>query len=442
MHMNGRTAMIMVVAAVLVLVGAGMAVASPPVDRGKGGSMSPAWAMGNTPWNTTGNWSTPWDESPKARFSLSQRYGALLSARENMSNAMAAYERSLGRYRTLGAGMGHAQRLDVERDYALSRVQLMMSTAQFVRAYGMAWGTQYDTQRIEQRLQEMEQLREQIRSASSPDEVRALREEMNRLWQRTGLELQLCVQSGAVERLEDMLERAENTSTILQQEIEQLSAQEVDTHRLNLQLEQYGASLEQASAHLQRAREMIEAHEGFDDNGEVVNSALAASTLRSVRTELTLATEQLKASTRALREAFLELRHHRAGMLTLQQDDTLHAEGNGTAAFSGRGTVRVVGDVLVRVVDVAKDANISAPGEPVVLPYDMVQYHLREDDALEVNGTSFTVCARGEGIVLDVDGVGSVVLTGNGTYTLVGANGTVSGEWHAPLTGMPWRETP
>lgn len=304
--MNGRTAMIMVVAAVLVLVGAGMAVASPPVDRGKGGSMSPAWAMGNTPWNTTGNWSTPWDESPKARFSLSQRYGALLSARENMSNAMAAYERSLGRYRTLGAGMGHAQRLDVERDYALSRVQLMMSTAQFVRAYGMAWGTQYDTQRIEQRLQEMEQLREQIRSASSPDEVRALREEMNRLWQRTGLELQLCVQSGAVERLEDMLERAENTSTILQQEIEQLSAQEVDTHRLNLQLEQYGASLEQASAHLQRAREMIEAHEGFDDNGEVVNSALAASTLRSVRTELTLATEQLKASTRALREAFLD----------------------------------------------------------------------------------------------------------------------------------------
>lgn len=368
---------------------------------------------------------------------LGTRYRALIEARERTENARRGYEDSLKRYHGLGIGIGSVHGLEVLRGYALSRAELMLSNAELVRAHMRAWEAQcyLPPEKLDEYVRQMEQHREAIRSARSAEEVQEINQRMTAEWQRMSMEMQLCAQQIAAQRMLHMLAQAENASTTLAGELERLRAAGINTSTLHSRLNQYNTSLHMAIEHEERARELLRVHAGFDDEGRVVDMAQARATLKSTRAELAMATGELRGATRALKKAFLELKQRRAGLLTLHEGDTLHAQGNGMAVFSGGGEVMVDGTGLLRVMDVAGDAVVDTTGKGIVLPDGTLQYEL--EDSATINGTSFTLSVRGEGVVLDINGVGSVVLIGNGTYTLVGANGTASASWHVPWRGVP-----
>ncbi|MHC1593648.1 MAG: hypothetical protein ACXQT1_06190 [Methermicoccaceae archaeon] len=402
--------------------------------------------MFNMTWN--GNATPSWLNATHPMFnmtnqSLAERgmpviansYRRMLVARGLLSNVQNEHMDILAAYHMLAAENNTGQPLEVIRSYFLSRADRMLSETELMKAHVNVWGAQctLSSDRLDEYSSWMEQKRQLLQSAQDEDELRALNQEMVEKWQGMSLEMGLCAQELAAHRIDDMTSGAHNASALFEHKVQQLEAEGNNTSQLALRLSRYNTELEQATVHKERAEEQLRLHAGFDEQGSVVDMDKARRTVATIRAELGMATREMMQASHQLKDAFGKLKPHRHGILNVAENDTLHAEGDGKAVFSGAGELTVAGTGLLTVKDGSGDASVSVEGNGTksVLPDGTVQYAGLAGTA-SINGTSLTASISGSNIVLDLAGTGSVLLIGNGTYTLTGAENATTASWHMP----------
>lgn len=223
------------------------------------------------------------------------------------------------------------------------------------------------------------------------------------------------------------LNKSVSLSERLSKEIETLQQQGEDTTELEELLQGYNGLIEQARQNRERARE---AYQNGDDTSRQYWSASA---------------ENLKDANAVLARISQILKTYRQGVVSLNGDGTLLAEGNGTAVLSGDITAEMtIDDAQLVIKDHAGDAKIKiSNGSEIVLELDnslaaeqkraLVYSDLTAK--VSISGSRLTVMVRGTELDLKVEGTGSAVLSGEGTY-MAGA-GEESKHWASHFERNP-----
>lgn len=223
------------------------------------------------------------------------------------------------------------------------------------------------------------------------------------------------------------LNKSVSLSERLSKEIETLQQQGEDTTELEELLQGYNGLIEQARQNRERARE---AYQNGDDTSGQYWSASA---------------ENLKDANAVLARISHILKTYRQGVVSLNGDGTLLAEGNGTAVLSGDITAEMtIDDAQLVIKDHAGDAKIKiSNGSEIVLELDnslaaeqkraLVYSNLTAK--VSISGSRLTVMVRGTELDLKVEGTGSAVLSGEGTYTA--GTGEESKQWASRFESDP-----
>ena len=208
------------------------------------------------------------------------------------------------------------------------------------------------------------------------------------------------------------LNKSLSLSERLSKEIEVLQNQGEDTAELEKLLQEYNDLLDQAQQNRESAKESYE-------NGDEAAS----------KEYWNAAAENLKDANSVLVEMSQILRTYRQGVVSLNGDNTLIAQGNGTAVFSGdiEAEMNINASHLV-IKDLAGDAKVMITNteSEIVLELDnsvaddpkraLVYSDLT--GKVSISGSRLTVMVRGNNLDLEVEGTGSAVLSGEGTYTV------------------------
>ena len=216
------------------------------------------------------------------------------------------------------------------------------------------------------------------------------------------------------------LNKSVSLSERLSKEIKALQQQGKDTAELEEMLQEYNGLIEQAQQNRERARE---AYQNGDENAREYWSD---------------SVEKLKEANSVLAEMSQMLKNYRHGMVSLNEDGTLLAEGNGTAVLSGDIIAEMTIDAAQLVIkDLADDAKITITTDDsiVVLQLDnsladepkraLVYSDLT--GKVSISGSRLTVMVKGTDLDLEVEGNGSVILSGEGKYTA--GNSAESKQW-------------
>ncbi|WP_298685150.1 hypothetical protein [uncultured Methanomethylovorans sp.] len=211
------------------------------------------------------------------------------------------------------------------------------------------------------------------------------------------------------EKVGTYLNRSVSLSERLSKEIETLQQQGKDTTELEELLQGYNGLIEQARQNRERAREAYQ--NGDDTSGEYWSASA----------------ENLKDANAVLARISQILKTYRQGVVSLNGDGTLLAEGNGTAVLSGDITAEMtIDDAQLVIKDHAGDAKIKiSNGSEIFLELDnslaaeqkraLVYSDLTAN--VSISGSRLTIMVKGTEVDLKVEGIGSAVLSGEGTYT-------------------------
>ncbi len=229
------------------------------------------------------------------------------------------------------------------------------------------------------------------------------------------------------EKVGTYLNRSVSLSERLSKEIETLQQQGEDTTELEELLQGYNGLIEQARQNRERARE---AYQNGDDTSREYWSASA---------------ENLKDANAVLARISQILKTYRQGVVSLNGDGTLLAEGNGTAVLSGDITAEMtIDDAQLVIKDHAGDAKIKiSNGSEIFLELDnslaaeqkraLVYSDLTAN--VSISGSRLTIMVKGTEVDLKVEGIGSAVLSGEGTYTA--GTGEESKHWASQFESDP-----
>lgn len=229
------------------------------------------------------------------------------------------------------------------------------------------------------------------------------------------------------EKVGTYLNRSVSLSERLSKEIETLQQQGEDTTELEELLQGYNGLIEQARQNRERARE---AYQNGDDTSREYWSASA---------------ENLKDANAVLAKISQILKTYRQGVVSLNGDGTLLAEGNGTAVLSGDITAEMtIDDAQLVIKDHAGDAKIKiSNGSEIFLELDnslaaeqkraLVYSDLTAN--VSISGSRLTIMVKGTEVDLKVEGIGSAVLSGEGTYTA--GTGEESKHWASQFESDP-----
>ena len=206
------------------------------------------------------------------------------------------------------------------------------------------------------------------------------------------------------------LDKSVSLAERLAKEIETLEKQGVDTGKLEGLLEEYNSLLEQARQNRERAR-------GADQNGD-----------ERSRGYWSASAENLKEANSVLADISQLLRTYRQGVVTLNGDGMLVAEGNGTAVLSGNITTEMTiidaqlvikdhaGDAKVEIIDNNSELVLELDNSQADDPKRALVYSNLTGKA-SISGSRLTVMVKGNDLSLSVEGTGNAVLSGEGTYT-------------------------
>jgi DNA-binding transcriptional regulator GbsR (MarR family) len=206
------------------------------------------------------------------------------------------------------------------------------------------------------------------------------------------------------------LDKSVSLAERLAKEIEALEKQGVDTGKLEELLAEYNALLEQARQNRELARE---ADQNVDARSREYWGSSAAN---------------LKEANFVLEDISRILRTYRQGVVTLNEDGMLVAGGNGTAVLSGNiETEMNITNAQLVIKDYTGDAKVQiiTSDSEIVLELDNA---LADDPKgalvysdltgkVTISGSRLTVMVKGNNLDLSAEGIGNVVLSGEGTYT-------------------------
>ena len=270
----------------------------------------------------------------------------------------------------------------------------------------------------EEYIEKLNDEKEDIAAATTRAELAECAQDIRDIWREARDERTSSTTTSINYKLTAVITVSETMALRLENEIARIEKNGEDVTGLQEMLVEY-------KAHIAEAKEYQE-------------QAMIASTNRERQPQgfqnMKQAGISIKEANAVLGDMLTELKQYREGLVTLNADETLTAEGDGNAVLSGNFVLSFnTDDTILVVKDMAGDAKVDTEGASY--GYSNVDagnsdinnrafvYHNLTGD-VTVEGTLLTITLRGTGISLDVDGTGNVMFTGDGTYELNGEEST------------------
>ncbi|MBC7086090.1 MAG: hypothetical protein H5T43_06985 [Methanomethylovorans sp.] len=206
------------------------------------------------------------------------------------------------------------------------------------------------------------------------------------------------------------LNKSVSLSQRLSKEIDTLRQQGENTTELDKLLKEYESLIEQATLNRERAREAYQ-------NGDYAS-----------RNYWSASVENLKEANSVLAEISQIIKVYRQGVVFLNADDSLTAEGNGTVVISGDVEAKITmsnaqlvikdhaGDGKIKIVDENSEIIMDLDNSLTDSPEKAIVYS-DLTGKVSITGSRLTVMIRGNNLYLEVEGIGNAMLTGSGIYT-------------------------
>ncbi|WMW23300.1 hypothetical protein RE476_05595 [Methanolobus mangrovi] len=266
----------------------------------------------------------------------------------------------------------------------------------------------------EEYIEKLNEEKEDIAAATTRAELAECAQDIREIWREARDERTSSTTTSINNKLTAVMRISETMTLRLENEIARIEKNGEDVTGLQEMLVEY-------KAHIAEAREYQE-------------QAMIANTNRERQSQgfqnMKQAGLSIKEANAVLGDMLTELKQYREGLVTLSADETLTAEGDGTAVLSGDFVLSFNADDAILVVkDMDGDAKVDTEGASYgysnvdagnsdINNRAFVYHNLTGDVTIE--GTRLTITLRGTDISLDVAGNGSVMFTGNGTYELNG----------------------
>jgi tetratricopeptide (TPR) repeat protein len=319
-------------------------------------------------------------------------------------------------------------------DYTIIRLEVLEKSAIMAEDSGFAPFIASDN--LENYIDQLKDMEDDVEAAETREEFQTVLREISDIWQHVNLESSYFILGTANNRVNSFLERGESISDRIEAEIERLAGEGVDTTELERLLDDYNEALEEVKCSHNKATQLFDEHNGFDDDGfyKSENAEKAREFLDEASSLIRETQQQLKDAYSVLREIFTELKQHRSGSADLSGSDKLTASGNGKATISGNMEVKIrarSGILTITDYDGNAEVDVSGYGTREDMGNGAVRYSGFDGTAC-ISGSSVTVMILGNDIELTSEGTGSAVLRGYGTYDVEKDSRHVSSNDWAP----------
>ncbi|WP_340817771.1 PKD domain-containing protein [Methanolobus sp. WCC4] len=269
----------------------------------------------------------------------------------------------------------------------------------------------------------LEEERDNVEKATTREELADSAKNIRDIW-NDARKNRVTASSKAIDnKINAVLKTSEKLVVRLENEITTMKENGEDVEDLEEMLEEYKDLIDDAKENQVNARNTY----GNGNNGQ---------NIREANRYIVKAGEDIKDANAILRKMLQELKKEREGVVVLTGTGTLAAEGNGTAVISGNVSIEIEANEYAKLVikDLAGDADINLSkanyetsnidsGNSTDNNRAFVFINLTEEVFIE--GSRLTVMVKGSDIELTVNGTGTAVLAGIGTYEVNGEEG----EW-------------
>jgi|Deesub1362A_J573_1020465.scaffolds.fasta_scaffold00050_152 hypothetical protein len=251
----------------------------------------------------------------------------------------------------------------------------------------------------------IEEKKNKVINAETPEELREAAREMKTAWMEIRAGIKSIAGQVVVARVNVIIEKAEQVELRIEERINLLKSQGIDTSELEMLLEDYSEKIDLAKENLEKAKEKYkEASEGED-----------------VENLLKEANSFLMEANRYLREAFGDVKQIIRILKSIQSGSVFYgnntgevfAAGNGTARVEGTGIVVIKGNGVLEVTP--GDAVVSITGFGEKSRSGSTITYEGQGKAV-VRGKDISVKLEGEHIRLYAKGYGTLYLEGTGVY--------------------------
>ncbi len=305
-------------------------------------------------------------------------------------------------------------------DYTILHLEVLEDSA--IKAENSGFAPFIATDNLKNYIGQLEDLKDDVEAAETREEFQAVIKEIRNIWQHINLESRYFILGTANNRIDTFLERGESISDRIEAEIERLVDAGVDTTELERLQDKYNEALEEAKDSHDQATQLFDEHNGFDNDGvlEVEDAEEAREFLDEAGSLVRETQQQLKDGYSVLREIFAELKEHRPGSADLSGTGKLTASGDGKATMSGDMEAKISargGILTITDYDGNAEVDVTGYGTKEDIGDGVVRYSGFDGNA-DISGSSVTVVILGDDIELTVEGTGSVILRGYGTYTV------------------------
>jgi hypothetical protein len=301
-------------------------------------------------------------------------------------------------------------------DYIIIRLEAMEDSA--IKAEGSGFAQFEISDNIGVYIDQLEELKDDVEAAETREEFQAIFNEIRDIWQHANLESRYFILGTANNRVDSFLERGESISDRIKAEIERLADAGVDTTELERLQDEYNYALKDVENSYNKATQLFDEHNGFDDNGVFDDAEDAREFLDEASGFMGETQQQLRDGNSVLREIFSELKEHRPGSADLSGTGKLIASGDGKATMSGDMEAKISargGILTITDYDGNAEVDVTGYGTKEDIGDGVVRYS-GFDGTAGISGSSVTVVILGDDIELTLEGTGSAVLRGYGTY--------------------------
>lgn len=271
----------------------------------------------------------------------------------------------------------------------------------------------------EEYIAKLEAEREDVAAATTRKELAESAKDIRDIWKDVRKDRVISSAVSINNRFTATIRTSEAMALRLENEIARLEQNGEDVTELEDMLEDYNALIAEAKDYQVQARN---ASTNGEEYGEIIRNMDQAG-------------QKLKDANAVLKKMLNALKQHREGLVVLSGNSTLTAEGNGTAVLSGNLTLNfsatdaklvikdMAGDAVINTSDASYGSSNIDAGNSGNNNRAFVFHNLT--GTVTIDGSRLTVMLRSEETSLSVDGEGTAVLSGDGSYEVNG----VTKEW-------------
>jgi hypothetical protein len=270
----------------------------------------------------------------------------------------------------------------------------------------------------EEYIAQLELVKEDVAAASTRKELAECAKDIRDIWKDANRQKNMSASKSVNNKLSAVIRTSENMALRLENEIARLESNGEDVTELRSMLEKYRTLISEAKAYQLQAVNATDA----DERADLVRN-------------MNMAGQKIKEANILLRDMLKNLKQHREGLVVLGGNDTLTAEGKGTAVLSGDITLSftatdaklvikdMAGDAVINTSDASYESSNIDAGNSSSNNRAFVFHNLT--GTVTIEGSRLTVMIQSGDMSLSVDGEGTAVLSGDGSYELSG----VTKEW-------------